>query len=41
MVSGAKSRSKNVFNKMYDIANPVEEKININYKLPRPLKKRR
>ncbi len=39
MVSGAKSRSKNVFNKMYDIANPVEEKININYKLPRPLKK--
>ena len=39
MVSGAKSRSKQGLNKMYDIANPVERKQASNYKLPRPLKR--
>lgn len=40
MVSKAKKGSKGRFNKMYDIANPVTDRINYddNYKLPRELK---
>lgn len=37
--AGAKSRSKQSFNRMYDSANPVMEKRDDGYKLPRKLKK--
>lgn len=38
-VSGMKSRSRQSFNNMYDIANPVSDADNENYVLPRKLKR--
>ncbi len=38
LVSGAKSKTKNTFNKLYTNANPVDERKNTGYKLPRKLK---
>lgn len=37
--SGIKTRSKQSFNKMYDTANPLDEKSDDGYRLPRKLKK--
>lgn len=37
--SDAKSQSKQSFNRMYDTANPITEKLNDGYSLPRKLKK--
>lgn len=39
LVSGAKSKTKNTLHRMYNSANPVDERKNTGYKLPRALKK--
>ena len=39
LASGAKSRNRSALDKMYDTANPVQQREHKEYKLPRPLKR--